>query len=84
MDQKNSIDKGFIFFIEATLLYIINSKGDICLINVEEEEIREYKTEEYYSFKNLIFIKIDDNTNYKIYDIGKNTISNRLNIKPFF
>ena len=84
MDPNNSIDKGFIFFIEATLLYIINSKGDICLINVEEEEIREYKTEEYYSFKNLIFIKIDDNTNYKIYDIGKNTISNRLNIKPFF
>jgi len=84
MQQNERINEGFIFLIEATILYIINSKGDICLINGEEEKIREYKTEEYYSFNNLIFIKDDNNTNYKIYDIAYNTTYIKLNIKPFF
>ena len=36
MDQ-NRIE-GFVFFVEVSILYIIDSIGNICLINGEEEK----------------------------------------------
>ena len=80
MDQKGI--EGFVFFVEVSILYIIDSIGNICLINGEDEKIKEFREHEYYYIKNLFFIKQENN--YIIYDINKNITYNLLKGKAFF
>ena len=71
--SNNDIDLiGFVFFIEATLLYIIDNNGNICLINGSKNQIKQFHEKEYYKLKHLYFIK-KDNRNYFLYDMNKNT-----------
>ena len=80
MDQ-NGIE-GFVFLIEVSILYLIDSIGNIYLINGEFEKIQEFRENHYYYLNNLFFIKQDNN--YFIYDMNKNTTINLLERKTFF
>jgi len=74
-EGKNNIS-GLVFFIEVTALYILNYDGNICLINGEENQIKNFKLKEYYEIKNLYpFPK--NNKNYLLYDMTKDTSSNK-------
>ena len=79
--EQNGIE-GFVFFVEVSILYIIDSIGNICLINGEEEKIQEFREHECYNIKNLFFIRQENN--YFIYDMNKNTTYNLLKEKAFF
>ena len=81
--DKNRKIEGFIFFIEVSILYIIDFSGNICLINGDDRKIKEFKTNNYYLLDNLFFIKKDSN-NYLLYDITKNTNYYLLEGKTFF
>ncbi len=71
--SDNEIDIiGFVFFIEVTILYIIDNNGNICLINGTEDQIKQFSENEYYKIKDLCFIK-KDNRNYLLYDMKKNS-----------
>ena len=63
---------GFVFFIEATILYIIDNCGNICLINGTEDQIKQFSEKEYYKIQHLDFLK-KDNRNYYIYDMKHKT-----------
>ena len=73
---------GFVFFIEVTILYVIDDKGNICLINGKEEQIKQFSEKEYYKIKHLDFIK-KDKSNYFLYDMNENTTFNN-EISNFF
>ena len=79
--EKNGIE-GFVFFVEVSILYIIDSVGNICLLNGEYEKIQEFQENEYYYFKNLFFIKKENI--YSLYDITQNTTYNLLKGRTFF
>ena len=71
--NDNEIDIiGFVFFIEVTILYIIDNNGNICLINGTEDQIKQFSENENYKIKDLCFIK-KDNRNYLLYDMKKNS-----------
>ena len=74
--------EGFVFFIEATIVYIIDSLGHISLLNGNIEQIELIEEKNYYSITNLSFIKKDNNN--LIYDMNTNTTFNVINGMTFF
>ena len=50
---------GLVFYIEMTLLFLIDEKGNICLIQGKYEEINQFKENKSYIIKNLEFEGID-------------------------
>ena len=66
---------GFVFFIEATVLYIIDSCGHICLINGTKDQIKHFREKEYYKIQHLYFLN-KDIRNYYIYDMKQETTFN--------
>ena len=73
---------GLVIFIEVTSLYIIKSDGKICLINGEENQIKEFKLNEYYEIKKLYYIPKDDE-NYILYDMTKDTLFKKSHSTKF-
>ena len=79
---KTNTISGLIFFIEVIALYILNYDGNICVINGEENQIKNFKLKEYYEIKNLHSFPKND-INYFLYDMTKDTSFNKTKPKIF-
>ena len=83
MEQDKNNIEGFVFLIEDKILYIIDSLGNICLLNIKIDNKEVIKEKEYYFFTNLFYMQKDINNNL-IYDMTKSTTFNLINGKSFF
>lgn len=68
-NKSKSCICGLIFFMEINLLYLLDEKGNICLVNGNASEINtnNININQVYKIENLQFIK-KDKRNYFIYD----------------